>query len=227
MPGSLSSISLVERLADLPYFRALSADRLDYLASHALLRTFAAGEMILVQDTPSAGLWLVDRGQVKISRLSPDGREHILMFIGPGGSFNDIPALDGGSNPATATALIEMAAWVLPAPVIMAELRANPILALDVIGILAQRTRQLVQQIEDLALCSVTTRLARFLLKQTAGDPSTPPDVTRTTLAAHLATTPETISRALRTLETIGAIEFDRQTIVIVRDDLLHTVAQG
>ncbi|MBI5960855.1 MAG: cyclic nucleotide-binding domain-containing protein, partial [Chloroflexi bacterium] len=89
MPGSLSSISLVERLANQPYFRALTTDRLDALAGYAVLRTFAAGEMILVQVTPSAGLWIVARGQVKVSRLSPDGREHILLFVGPGDSFND------------------------------------------------------------------------------------------------------------------------------------------
>lgn len=225
MNPSPPTFSLIDRLASLPYFRVMSPDRLADLASWAVARTFAAGEIIFMQDDPSAGLWIVEAGRVKISRLSPDGREHILLFVGPGESFNDIPALDGGANPGTATALSPVTAWRLPSEVLLDELRADPELALAVIGILAGRMRQLVQQIEDLALCSVTARLARFLLKQVTGESVSGPGVTRTMIAAHLATTPETVSRALRTLEEIGAIRFDRQTILIERADLLHSVA--
>lgn len=222
---SSPTFSLADRLAGLPYFRAMHPSRLEALAGYALVRRFAPGEMLLVQDAPSAGLWIVEEGRVKISRINPEGREHILRFIGPGESFNDIPALDGGPNPATATALSPVSAWVLPPGVLAGELRADPDLALSVIEILSERMRMLVQQIEDLALCSVTARLARFLLKQMADASLSGPGVTRATIAAHLATTPETVSRALRTLEEIGAIRFDRQTILIVREDLLRSVA--
>jgi hypothetical protein len=47
--------------------------------------------------------------------------------------------------------------------------------------------------------------LARFLIKQLDDPALSSPSITRTTIAAHLATTPESISRALRTLEDIGA----------------------
>lgn len=226
-PASSSppAFSLADRLASLPYFRAMSLDRLAVLASHALCRHFTAQEMILIQGEPTSGLWVVEEGRVKVFRLSPDGREHILLLIGPGESFNDIPALDGGPNPANAVALSEVTAWTLPSEALLAELRADPDLALAVIGILSQRMRGLVQQIEDLALCSVTARLARFLLKQMTDASLSGPGVTRATIAAHLATTPETVSRALRTLEKIGALRFDRQRIIIVREDLLRSVA--
>jgi CRP-like cAMP-binding protein len=219
------AFSLAERLASLPYFRAMSPDRLAALAGRAICHHFAAQEMILVQGEQTSGLWVVEEGRVKIFRLSPDGREHILLLVGSGESFNDIPALDGGPNPANAVALSEVTAWTLPSEVLLAELRADPDLALAVISILSQRMRGLVQQIEDLALCSVTARLARFLLKQMTDASLSGPGVTRATIAAHLATTPETVSRALRTLEEIGALRFDRQRIVIVREDLLRSVA--
>jgi CRP/FNR family transcriptional regulator len=217
------SFSLIDRLAELPYFGALNADRLAALAGYAICRRFESQETIFGWGEPSAGLWIIEAGRVKISRVSADGREHILRLAGPGDSFNEIPALDGGPNPANATALSQVVAWTLPSGVLLGELRADNELALTVIGVLVKRMRDLVQQIEDLALCSVTARLARFLLRQLDGTAG--PGVTRATIAAHLATTPETVSRALRTLEEIGAIRFDRQEILIVRVDLLRSVA--
>jgi CRP-like cAMP-binding protein len=72
---------------------------------------------------------------------------------------------------------------------------------------------------------SVTVRLARFLLLQSEDPSLSGPGVTRTTIAAHLATTPQTISVALRELESTGAIEFDRHRIVILDETLLRDIA--
>ena len=85
--------------------------------------------------------------------------------------------------------------------------------------------RGLVHRIEDLTLYGVVVRLARFLLQQAEDPALSAPGVTRAAIAAYLATTPETISRALRTLEDSGAIRFDRHRIIIVREDLLRDLA--
>jgi CRP/FNR family transcriptional regulator, dissimilatory nitrate respiration regulator len=83
----------------------------------------------------------------------------------------------------------------------------------------------LVGQIEDLALYSVIVRLSRFLLKQAEDASLNGPGVTRTAIAAHLNTTPQTISVLLRDLESSGAIEFNRHQIHIVREDILRSIA--
>jgi len=217
--------SLAARLAALPYFSALSPADVTTLAEQAVCRCFAANEMLFVQDEPSAGLWIVESGRVKVFRVSPGGREYVLRLPGPGESFNDIPALDGGPNAASAVALTDTVAWALPSAVLRAELERRPELALTALNILTARIRDLVQQAEDLALYSVPARLARFLLRQLEDRSASDPVITRATIAAHLATTPETVSRALRMLEEIGAIRFDRQHIIILREDLLRAIA--
>ncbi|MEL6406987.1 MAG: helix-turn-helix domain-containing protein [Chloroflexota bacterium] len=90
---------------------------------------------------------------------------------------------------------------------------------------MAKRVHSLVGQIEDLALYSVIVRLARFLIKQ-VDDPSLSGDgVTRKIIAAHLNTTPLTISVALRELATARAIEFDRHQVMIVDEIKLQAIA--
>jgi len=217
--------TLSQRLTALPYFRALPPGRAANLARQLQERSLSAGETLFLQDQPTAGLWIIEEGQVKIYRLHPDGREHIVLLVGPGESFNEIPAIDGRPNPASAMALSLVRAWNLPHAILRREIETDPRLALAVIDILTERTRQLVQRIEDLALCSVTARLARFLLNQHTHDAPRGPGITRVTIAAHLATTPETISRALRTLEDLGAIQFTREQVTVTRLDLLRALA--
>ena len=185
-----------------------------------------AGEIIFLEGEAAEGLWIVETGQVKIFKLSADGGEHILHLRGPGKSFNDIAALDSGSNPANATALSpEAQVWLVPSEVLTYVLSQNTQVALNVIRLLAIRVRSLVGQIEDLALYSVTVRLARFLLKQAEDPTLSGPGITRTAIAAHINTTPQTISNVLHSLEESGAVEFDRHRIVIVNEPLLRSIA--
>lgn len=218
--------SVKNHIRSIPYFQAISEDELSYITAHSLLKVYGAGEVIFLEGEPAQGLWIVETGTVKIFKLNPDGGEHILHLRGEGTTFNDIGALDGGMNPANAAALsADVNVWLVPAEVIAHVLTRNPQVAVNIIRLLAKRVRSLVGQIEDLALYSVIVRLARFLLKQ-AEDPSlSGPGITRTAIAAHINTTPQTVSVALRDLESAGAIEFDRHQIIIVDEAVLRSIA--
>jgi CRP/FNR family transcriptional regulator len=218
--------SLQNYVESIPYFEGITKEELAYISENSLPRTYTANEIIFIEGEAAEGLWIVERGRVKIYKLSADGNEHILHLLGVGKTFNDIGALDGGDNPANAAALsAEVKVWLIPSAVIARVLAHNPQIALNVIRLLAKRVRSLVGQIEDLALHSVMVRLARFLIKQ-ADDPSlSGPGITRIAIAAHLNTTPQTISVALRDLEAAGAIEFDRHRIIIVDEQKLRSIA--
>lgn len=224
MPAE-NSDRLRQFLRALPYFQNLDSTMLETLAQQVIPRQFDGDQIIFNEGDAAAGMWLVDSGRVKIFKLNPEGEEHILHFLGEGNTFNDIAALDGGNNPANAAALTHVSAWLIPTGALHQVIAANPQLALRVIRLLAGRVRGLVYQIEDLALYSVSIRLARFLLKQAEDPALSGPGVTRAAIAAHLATTPESVSRSLKTLEETGAIRFDRHRIIIEREDLLRTIA--
>ena len=208
------------------YFDGITENELSYLSERSVRRIFSAGEVIFLEGEASQGLWIVEKGHVKIYKLSPEGNEHILHLQGEGKTFNDIGAMDGGNNPANAAALsAEVQVWLIPIDVITHILTQNPQIALNVIRLLAKRVRSLVGQIEDLALYSVIVRLTRFLLKQVEDPSLSGAGVTRTAIAAHLNTTPQTISVALRELESAGGIQFDRHEITIIDEDKLRTIA--
>lgn len=218
--------SIKSYIREIIYFEGIADDELQYISEYSLLNTYSTGELIFLEADPAKGLWIVESGTVKIYKLNRDGAEHILHLRGRGKTFNDIAALDGGDNPANAAALsTPTQVWLIPNTVITYVLSHNSQMALNVIRLLAKRVRSLVHQIEDLALYSVIVRLSRFLLKQ-AEDPSlSGPGITRTAIAAHLNTTPQTISVALRELEAAQAIQFDRHKIKIIDETALRSIA--
>ncbi|MDX2139863.1 MAG: Crp/Fnr family transcriptional regulator [Chloroflexota bacterium] len=212
-------------LRQLPYFEQLDTPVLEQLAAQAARHTFAAGETLFIEGDAAAGLWMIESGRIKIYKLNADGQEHILRIFGERDTFNDIGAFDAGSNPANAASLSDAVLWVLPSAAVRDLILRDGAFALRVIQVLSGRVRGLIRQIEDLTLYSVTVRLARLLLKQAEDPALSGPGVTRAAIAAHLATTPQTISTALRELEGTGAIAFDRHQIQIVREDLLRSIA--
>lgn len=216
---------LTDQLSKIVYFEDLSTEDLQTLAQSSVTRTFQANEILFHEGGLASGLWIVHEGRIKISKTNTEGNEHILHILGVGDTFNDVATLDAGNNPANAIALSNATASVIPSSVITQLIQSNGQFAIKVVRVLAHRVRSLVGQIESLALYSVVVRLARFLLKQ-AEDPNlSGPGVTRTAIAAHLATTPQTISVALREIEASQAIKFDRHQIIILDEDRLRSIA--
>lgn len=208
------------------YLEALSEAECRELARRCQARTFGNAELIFTEGAPADGLWLVERGSVKVFKLGADGTEHILHLLARGNTFNEIAALDGGVNPAHAASLHpETLLWLLPCDVLQRVVSQNPAVALATIRFLTQRVRALVNHIENIALYSVVVRLARFLFRQEADPALRAHGITRTAIAAHINTTPQTVSVALRELEASGAIQFNRHQIIIVDETILRAIA--
>lgn len=218
--------SPLQTLSTIPYLASLPSADLAELAEQMRAYSFEAGGLIFSEEEPARGLWIIEMGRIKVFKLGDNGEELILHFLGRGDSFNDIAALDGGPNPANAAALTRAQIWLLPAEALQNTLRAKPDFALSVIQFLTGRIRGLVGKLEDLTFYSVKERLARFLLRQLEDPSLSGPGITRGAMAAHLNTTPQTISALLRELERDGAIEFDRHRIVILREDILRAIAR-
>ncbi|MDQ7025562.1 MAG: Crp/Fnr family transcriptional regulator [Anaerolineae bacterium] len=182
--------SLQDYLFKLIYFEDLAEDDIKTLVDVAILRDYPSHETISYEGDTAKGLWIIIKGRIKISNLNENGAEHILHILGLGDTFNDFAAFDGGNNPGNAIALSDVSLCLIPAEYLKHLIETDGKFALKVVSILGHRIRNLVGHIEDLALHSVIVRLSRFLLKQMEVPSLNGVGVTRTVIAAHLATTP-------------------------------------
>src|SRR4249920_523507 len=103
----------IEMLRKIPYFSKLSRDDLSRIAMFTVERHFNRGDLILIAGETEGSLCYVCSGLVKVFKTSPEGKEQVLRLIGVGNTFNDVPALDGGPNPASVAAVESSKIYVI------------------------------------------------------------------------------------------------------------------
>lgn len=208
------AVSAATALGALPYFHSLDEIELSRLASTVVERSLDKDEIVFLEGEPCDGLYLVREGNIKIYKLSADGREQILSHVRRGGSFNEVAVFDGGPNPANAAAIEPSKLWVMPRQALFQAIQNHPAVAMAVVRNLGIRLRHLVNLVEDLSLRQVSERLARLLLQTASGDEPQP--LTQQEMAARLGTVREMISRSLRQLEARKLVRVEHGRIVIL-----------
>lgn len=200
-----------------PLFAPLPQSTLANLTRIAIVQDRPVDTLIQIEGEPAEAMYLVMRGQVKVMRTSPNGREQVLHIAGPGQSINMVPVFDGGANPATLQALTPIVLLTLPMEALRGLLRTEPELSMAFLTDLAARQRRLVNLVDDLALHTVQGRLAKLLIERAEsaerGVPVMP--LTQADMANRLGTVREMISRSLRTFEALGLIELKQGAIVL------------
>jgi CRP/FNR family transcriptional regulator len=209
-------------LRQIPIFAELDPGALARLAERCVARTLPAGSVLFTAGEPCRGLYIVESGRVRIYRVSPEGREQVLHVEGPGRPVAELPLFDGGAYPASAVTIEESRLAFLPRADFEHLYRTNPDAAHAIIAALGKRLRHLVHVTETLAFRDVAARLAMLLAgyaeesgRATSDGVEITLDRTQEELALEIGAARESVSRALKQLQTKGLIAVERERIVI------------
>ncbi|OLN25670.1 Hcp transcriptional regulator HcpR (Crp/Fnr family) [Desulfovibrio sp. DV] len=218
-----------QAVADIGLFSGLGTKELAALAGIAEMRHYGRGQDIFFSGDAAEGFFSVASGKVRIYQTSLSGKEHILHVFGPGEVFAEVAVFAGGVYPASAQALEEGEYLFFPRERFRRLLADDPDLAMNMLGLLSVRLRQLVKKLEDLSLREVPARLAAHLLLLGAESKKRvlSLDLPKGQLAAYLGTIPETLSRVLRRFADEGLISLSGHAIEILDAPRLETLAAG
>lgn len=142
----------------------LLADHWPSLFEGMSTKTFKRGQTVFCRDDPGDGLYLVDKGRVRISIMGADGRELSFTIVEPGMIFGEIAALDGKLRTADALAMTSVSVRFIPDQQLNAMIDNRPGLAREIIVFLCDRLRSADTQLESIALMTLESRIAAFLL---------------------------------------------------------------
>jgi len=206
----------IELVRSVPYFAHLDQTALRAIAQGATSRQYSKGEILFLEGDPCAGLCIVEKGRVKLYKVSREGREQVVKLQSPGEFFNEVAVFDGGPNPVSAMAALESTLWIIDRDTMLDLLTRHPAIAVGIIENLAAHARHLLSLVEDLSLRTVSSRVAKLLVSEAVGDDQAPPRMTQQEMAAQLGTVREMVSRVLHSFEEEGLVRFDRHRIVIL-----------
>jgi CRP/FNR family transcriptional regulator, dissimilatory nitrate respiration regulator len=248
---------IVRLLGGLGIFKGLPLQTLERIARRCAVRTVPERTLLFRKGEPCHGLYVVIEGRVRIYRANRDGKEQVLHQQGPGQALAEVPLFDGGPCPASARAVENSRLLFLPRQEFEELYRAEPVIATAVIRDLGRRLRGAVGLIEKISLRDVPSRVGLTLLEfaeasaaaapsqsregarrvppsrpggeSSPVDRSLPFDLPRTQgeLAEALATTRESVARALRTLREEGLIEQEGARVRIPDPDALEARCWG
>lgn len=197
-------------------FEGLPHDQIEKLNEIAIEKTHQRGETIFFEGDEGTGFYIVADGRVKIFKVSPMGKEHILHIFGAGEPFGEVPVFNGKPFPATAEALVKTKTIFFPRRKFVQLIEENPSIALNMLGVLSLRLRRFTHQIESLSLQEVPTRLANYLIylsEEQGRDEFVELEISKGQLASLLGTIPETLSRIFAKLSEEGLIKVEGRKI--------------
>ena len=219
--------SELQQVRSLPLFAQMTEQSLDNLLEGALLQQFPVGVNLIHEGDPPDFLHVLVDGLVEIF-TEQDGVEWGISLVSPVTTF--ILAAVVGDQPYlnSARTLKESRILLIPAESVRAVLRQEIAFAQVVANELASAYRGVVKKLKGYMARSSVERLANWILSEAKGEASSTHLVLpfdRGTLAAHIGTTRENLSRSLAQLTDHG-VRIRGREIVIDRKDLLEAFAR-
>jgi len=218
-------------ISNLPLFRDVGRSSIALISSYARIEHCRRGALIARQGEPLPGVIALAYGLAKLVLPRRKGEEKVLRFLGANESFGEAAVLLERPCPVDVVALEDAMLTVIPLRPLKLLQERDITFANNLIKALACGLLRLVAEIDASAGRSSAQRLAAYL--ESLAEPETGADacaialpVTKTTLAARLGITKETMSRLLRDLKERGLIEMTRGNITILDRPRLAGIAR-
>lgn len=220
--------ALVEMLGGTPLFGALDQSERRSVAEEMREVSYASGQVVFARGDEGRDIFLVIEGRVRLSVLTPEGRELSFAHAERGQIFGEIAVLDGGARTADATAVSKVKAKSLSRGSLKRLMETLPHVRESVIQFLCRRLREADQQLEGIALYPIEARLARFFLaaaRQKAGEDVSGRvgldlPISQGELALLIGASRPKVNAALSMLEEQGAIERAERGFICEIDEL-------
>jgi len=227
-------MEVIAALRTCSLFADFSESDLKRLAEIARTRAYDRGQQIFCEGDPAAHFYAVVTGKVKLYKLSPEGKYHIVRLVSPGELFGEAAAFSRGNYPVFAEAVTRSNLLVFGGVSFLDLVCSEGRLARRVIASLSQRLESLVAVLGQLALSDATARLAKYIVDlslkaKRAGMSGAVVrlDIRKADLAARLGMVSESLSRSFARLRQRRMIEVVRSEVRILDSEALARTAAG
>jgi CRP/FNR family cyclic AMP-dependent transcriptional regulator len=211
----------------LSLFAELDDRELAVIAGVAKTRRYAKDDVIFHADEMGDVFCVIREGKVKITMISPEGKEIILAMMGPGEFFGEMALIEDAPRSATVVALEPLDVVTIWRTDFLQILQDNFSITKKLLSELSKRVRRMSLRIESLATMDVYGRLARFFLDLATQQGKVLDNgyvaVTRPThqaIANMIGTSRETVSRLIHELMRQDLLLSEGKTVYLSKNAL-------
>ncbi|MBK8987650.1 MAG: Crp/Fnr family transcriptional regulator [Chloroflexi bacterium] len=213
-------------------FHGLTDDQLQIALQVGRIYSVERRGFFFHQGEPATTFYVILQGNVRLAQLTPEGRQVIIHYFGPGNEMAVIAVLSKVQYPISAEAATDATALGWDHETALLLMEQFPRLAINGIEMLAGRFWELQNRYRELATERVEQRVARAVLRliqqrnglitQVAAPQLS---LTRQDLAEMTGTTLFTVSRICSNWEQRGLLETGREQLLIRNLDDLVAIA--
>lgn len=209
-------------LRNVPLFSALDDDAAISLQKSMVPQTLKKGKHLFQEGDSGDRLYIVTQGKIKLTHASGDGRESLLMVLGPGDMFGELSLFDPGPRTSTAVAITDSEVLGLGNNDLRPWLSGHPEVAQSLLQALAHRLRRTNVTMSDLVFADVPGRVAKAIIElgekfgsRTASGILVNHDLTQEELAQLVGASRETVNKALADFASRGWIRLETRSVEI------------
>ena len=206
-----------------PLWAKLNKSQQERIRASLLFREAKKGTMLHDGTLDCTGLFLVRDGQLRAYILSEEGREITLYRL----FERDMCLLSASCIVHSLQFEVMIAAekdsslWVIPADVYKAIMEESPAAANYTNELMASRFSDVMWLIEEIMWKSLDKRIADFLMEEAAIEGSNRLQMTHETIANHLGTRREVVTRMLRYFQEEGLVKLSRGVVELTDEKKL------
>jgi CRP-like cAMP-binding protein/CheY-like chemotaxis protein len=173
------------------------------------------GEVLVHENQPASGVYLIRTGTMSISISGSDGRQIHLGTSGPGETIGELAVLGGGRHSATVVALNPVVADHIPQDVFLTILAASPEAMMRLLRLLAARLRASDVRIVELASTGLYNNVIQLLLEG-SGHAAGPTGLDTSSLVHRVQTDSEQLRHVMMLLEAQGLVRAGPNGVEVV-----------
>jgi CRP-like cAMP-binding protein len=199
---------------------------------HAIMQEIKKGDNLYFQGSSNKSVYILKKGVVKITRLTPQGNEIILDIFKEGSIFGEIASAEREERNEFAQVVEDGLICIIKNDDFEQLIQRVPRLSIQISKIIGFRKCKVENKLIDLLFSTVEQRIAKTFLNL-LDDFGTPDGdgyllkikLTHRDYAALIASTRETVTATINKLKNEGLIDFKGKYVVIKSLNGIRTIA--
>jgi CRP/FNR family transcriptional regulator len=213
-------------------FGCLTCKELKLIRMHAVMREIRKKETIYFQGDADNSLYMLDSGVVKLTKITPKGKQLIADIFGKKTMFGGITDIDTFRRDESAIVIEDGLLYTVSKESICKIEERAPKLAIKMKCLVEDRRRKSANRLVDILFYTVEQRFARMLLNLIydfgfvyKGGYLLDILLTHQNYSDFIGSTRETVTTILNRLRKNSIIDYERKKIVIRSLDKLKKIA--